>query len=272
MAKDRKNKKHVTMSKKELIGKVQLSNLQSTLKRIYCDEISLNTTMTCKCVCCKVAMPQMNYSEFIQIVTTIWNEWNVEDKTRLILSSLEYYFKNDFEKWGIETLVKPCMLQGNDGLCKIYENRSLSCRMFGIWPVEEYEKRVDRFEKAYAQYGLTREDLPLYHQCPLVKRTDTSKDLTIEIVNGLYSKLDKLDKRIGEFSDLEIKQKHNYRTFHDFLMLKIFGEEWLSMLTTFMMAATKEQLVEQLEVLKDTVRASFSALNDKMLTTLDKQL
>lgn len=270
MAKNRKNKKHVSLTKHQLVGKIQRKNLKEALHSVYCDDVNLETTMTCKCICCKVAMPQMNYCEFLQIITGIWDRWTVEGKIYLISTSIDYYFKNDFEKWGIQSLVKPCMLQNNKGLCQCYEDRPLSCRLYGIWPKDEYEKRVNRFAKAYEKYGLKKEDLPLFSQCPLVDRVDKSKELNMEVITKLYAKLDNIDKRIGDFTDLEIEQKHNYRTFHDWLMFKVFGEEWLSMLTTFMMAATKEQLEDQLKQLKDTVRNSFLSLDDKMKMQLKK--
>ena len=260
--KNKSAKKHVSLTKNQLVSKIQRTNLKDTLKKVYFDEISLETNMTCKCICCKVAMPQMNYSEFLQMITDIWGKWTTSEKVDIICNSIEYHFKNDFEKWGIQSLVKPCMLQGKDGLCKCYDNRPLSCRLYGVWPHDEYEKRVDRFAKAYEKFGLKREDLPLFNQCPLVERIDKSKDLNMEIISELYSKLDSIDKRIGEFSALEIQQKHNYRTFHDWIMYKVFGSEWLSSLTNFMMAATREQLEDQLTALKITVRASFDKMDE----------
>lgn len=133
MAKNRKNKKHVSITKKQLIGKIQRKNLHDTLHGVYCDDVNLETTMTCKCICCKVAMPQMNYCEFLQIITGIWDKWTIEEKIYLISTSLEYYFKNDFEKWGIQSLVKPCMLLNNKGLCQCYADRPLSCFLPNTW-------------------------------------------------------------------------------------------------------------------------------------------
>lgn len=266
-----RNKKTVGLTNKQVVRKFHRVNLKKKLQSIYNDEIDLSTTMTCKCTCCLTTCPSMNFSEFIQIITEAWKSWTKDDKTELICTSIEYFFKNEFEKWGIQTLVKPCMLlDKSTGLCKCYEDRPLSCRLFGIWPKDEYERRVSKFVKAYSKYGLIKEDLPLYFQCPLVERNNKDKELTLEIINGLYKKLDLLDKNISDFSDLQISQKHNYRSFHDWLLLKVFGEDWLSKLTAFMMSANKEQLEDQIEQINKAVREGSNSLIMSMEDKLEK--
>jgi Fe-S-cluster containining protein len=200
-------------------------------------------------------MPQMNYSEFVHLVNEIWEKENNAAKVELICTSLEYFFRTQFEKFGKGILVKPCMLLV-DGLCKYYSCRPLNCRLYGLWPTETYTKRVDSFAKVYEGL-LSRDELPLNTQCPFVKRVDDSKPLTNEIIDVLFRQLDDLDSKIGNFSDAQIKAKENYRTFHDWLLLKVFGEEWLSSLTTFMLGASKEIIIDQMEQLKKIVREKF---------------
>ncbi len=251
--------KRKNLTKPELLKKAKMSSLGSALQSIYHDIINLETTQTCVCTCCNVAMPQMNYSEFVNVVTDLWKNAPQGTKIDMICTSIEYFFKHDFEKFGIESLVKPCMfLDRKTGLCRTYKNRPLSCRAYGLWPKEEYERRVDRFVNAYSEYGLSREDLPLNTQCDKVKRVDESIPLTTEMLNGLFSKLDSLDMKIGEFSELQVEQRENYRTFHDWLLLKVFGEDWLSMLTAFMLKATREQILDQIEALRTAVIQNLS--------------
>jgi len=233
-------------------------NLRSVLQSIYHDYINLETTCNHRCECCNVAMPQVNYSEFVQIVTVLWNALSKDEKIGLICTSVEYFFRNEFKKWNMDTLIKPCMLLDSKGLCKIYDDRPLNCRVYGLWPKEDYEKRVDKFAAAYEQYGLKREDLPLNTQCPNVKRVDDKVPITIEAINELFRKIDDLDKDTGGFSTLQVEQKENYRTLHDWLLLKIYGEKWLILLTTFMVAASKEQMEDQILQLKKTIRETFS--------------
>lgn len=250
--------KPLSYSQPKSLKKKKVLNLKSVLQSIYHDYVNMETTCAHKCECCNVAMPQMNYSEFAQVVTVVWNKLSKDEKINIICKSIEYFFRNEYSKWGMDSLIKPCMLLDSEGRCKIYEDRPLNCRLYGLWPKEEYEKRVQRFTEAYAKYNLKREDLPLNTQCSFVKRVDESKPLTTDLINDLFKKLDSLDADVGGFSDLQVQQKENYRTFHDWLLLKIYGEKWLILLTTFIMAATREQMEDQIRQLNMVVRETFS--------------
>lgn len=132
-----------------------------------------------------------------------------------------------------------------------------NCRIYGLWPKEEYEARVDKFEDAYEGL-LTRDQLPLNTQCPYVKRVDDTIPITSEILDTLSTQLDELDKKMGNFSDAQIEHRENYRTFADWLLLKIFGEDWLVKLTDFIMAADKNAMVDLIEQIKKTTREKFA--------------
>jgi Fe-S-cluster containining protein len=242
-------------------------NLGEKLQSIY-NSVDLATTgceiTICRCACCRVAMPQMNYSEFVQLATDLWNDSTNEKKINIICKSIEYFFRNEYEKWGMESLIKPCQFVDKVGRCTVYKNRPLSCRAYGLWPQEEYEKRVDKFEEAYKEHGLTRDDLPLAKQCKMIRRADGSTELTMEELDDLFARLDSLDKKVGDFSNLQIKSKENYRTFHDWLLLKVFGEDWLTMLTTFMMSATKEQMEDQVVQLRKVIEETLDLDNENI--------
>jgi Fe-S-cluster containining protein len=231
--------------------------LRDKLDEIYYSSVCLDTTCQGRCECCKTAMPQMNYCEFCQLADDIWRTTSRSEQIRLICSSIEYFFRNEFEKWGKESLIKPCLLLAEDGKCRFYQSRPLSCRMYGLWPEATYNARVDKFEKAYDGL-LKREELPLNKQCPYVKRVDETVPLTDELISHLYKQLDELDKKVGDYTDLKIEQKENYRTFHDWLLLKIFGEGWLVNLTQFMMGATRPVIEEQISAIKKAVVDTFS--------------
>jgi len=257
-SKNKKGSYRKYSQRKSASNKDKRFNLKQILESIYVDHVSLETTCKHLCECCNVAMPQINYCEFVQIITELWMTRNNAEKIDMILKSIEYFFRYNYEKWATDSLIKPCMLlDGETKLCTIYENRPLNCRMYGLWPKEDYENRVDKFEKVYAQYGLKKENLPLNKQCPFVKRVDNSKPITTEVINELFAKLDALDKKVGSFTDLQVSQKENYRTFHDWLLLKALGEEWLTRLTGFIMAADRDVLEDQLEAIKDVFRAEF---------------
>jgi len=231
-------------------------SLKKKLQEIYYEDVNLDTTCSGRCECCKVAMPQMNYSEFCQVIHEVWDKEDRGSKIELICKCVEYFFRNEYEKWEKDSLVKPCLLLDEDNKCKYYENRPLSCRMYGLWPKVVYERRVDRFANAYKGI-LKRKELPLCEQCPNVELVNKEQEITEEVIEVLYKKLDELDKKTGSFTDVQIQGKENYRTFHDWLLLKIFGEDWLVSLTTFMLAADKKMMEEQITLLQNAIRQKF---------------
>lgn len=272
-SKKERNKGRKGLTQREVllnIKKEKRSNLKERLQKIY-DSVDLSTTgcdiNICKCACCRVAMPQMNYSEFVQLATDLWNNSDRSKKINIICKSIEYFFRNEYKKWEMDSLIKPCQFVGEDGKCQVYDSRPLSCRAYALWPEEEYSRRVDKFEEAYSRYGLTRDDLPLSVQCKMVKRSDGSSELSMEELDILFGSLDALDKKVGSFSNLQISSKENYRTFHDWILLKIFGEDWLSMLTTFMMSANREQMEDQViqlrKVVEETLDLDKENIEDK---------
>jgi len=231
--------------------------LKEKLHQIYYGSVNLDTTCKGRCECCRVAMPQIHFSEFSQLINEIWDTTSRSEKIEMICTSIEYFFRNQFEKWGMESLVKPCILLSKEGRCVRYESRPLNCRIYGLWPKDDYKDRVDKFEQAYEGL-LKREELPLNTQCPNVKRVDESVPITSELLDKLFAQLDELDKKVGNFTDAQVQHKENYRTFSDFLLWKIFGEEWLIKLTDFVVAADKNAMVDMIEQLKKTTREKFA--------------
>jgi Fe-S-cluster containining protein len=226
-------------------NKTKRISLSKKLNNIY-NSVNLETTCKGRCECCNVAMPQMNYCEFSQLLSKIWSTSNNKDKLNLLCVSIEYFFRNEFEKWGKEALIKPCMLLDENKKCRFYEDRPLSCRLYGLWPEKLYNNRVDRFEKAYEGL-LTRDELPLNTQCPFVTRLDDSVEITEEVIDNLFDQLNSLDQKMAYFTDAQVEQKENYRTFHDWLLWTFLGEENLVALTRFMLGANRKILEEQID-------------------------
>ena len=236
--------------------KIQV-DLKAVLQGIYTNIIDLRTTCQGRCECCNVAMPGMSYAEFSQIVTEIWDKESNETKIDIICKCIEYFFHYEFKKFGMETMIKPCMLLDENGKCGYYESRPLNCRLYGLWPEQVYKSRVDKFEKAYEGL-LERKDIPLNTQCPYVKRVDSSQELTEDIIEELFEALDNLDSKVGNFSKAQIKQGENRRTFHDWILLKIWGENGLSGLTTLMLGLDKEGIEDQIKAFKQVIKEKFT--------------
>ena len=64
-----KNKKPFQFKKDKKTKRVPLKD---KIKNIYYGQVNLDTTCNGRCECCKVAMPQMNYCEYIQLMNEIW--------------------------------------------------------------------------------------------------------------------------------------------------------------------------------------------------------
>ena len=248
-----KKKKQASKCPKKRVRKLHVSkkrsviSLNSKLNKIK-TSIDLRTTCPGHCVCCNVACPQMNYSEFLSIATYIYNDLPEEERIVILQKSIKYFFSM--------SLIKPCpLLVGTK--CSVYDIRPLSCRIYGLWPEDMYNERVEGFCEST---GLSKEEVPLNTQCKYVKRMDNSKPLTKKIIEGVYDKINLLDKEIGDFNDEQIKKRYNQRTWHDWFMVKIFGEDTLSSLTGFLLAAeanevedfTKE-LILQVQVVGDLI-------------------
>jgi len=190
----------------------------------------------------------MNHSEAVQILDEVWSTWEQVDKKKLIMKSMRYYFSN--------SMVKACPLLGKleDGHlgCRIYEDRPLNCRMFGQWPKDSYERRVQRFMSAT---GFEREDLPLNTQCTHVRRVDDSVELTDEVINGLSASLDLIDVKVGKYTDEQIEKRFNYRTIHDWVLVKFLGEDKLSMLTDFLFAADETEISDYLDQFEEQLQS-----------------
>ncbi len=208
----------------------KISDLGQKLDAIY-NSFNLETTCPGHCVCCNVSCPQMNYSEFINIVNEIYNNKNEDKRIDILKKSIKYFFSMK--------LVKPCPLLHNKE-CSVYKIRPLSCRLYGQWPEDMYEERVNKFIDVT---GMKKEDIPLNTQCKYVERV-SSEELTKDIINQLYKNLDELDMVIGDFEKEQVDKKYNQRTWHDWFLLKVFGEDVLVDLTNFLLAAENKEDVD----------------------------
>lgn len=213
----------------------KITSLKSKLNEIY-GLHDLRTTCPGHCVCCQVACPQMNHSEFLVIVDSLYRREAKVDRAEVLKASVRYFFSN--------SLIKPCPLLVN-GRCSVYEERPLACRLYGQWPDDMYDDRVKGFIKST---GLKKEEIPLNTQCQFVKPVDKDRvPISRKDIEEMFKAIDTLDMNVGGFDEKQIGKRYNQRTWHDWFMVTVFGEERLSALTTFFLAA-EEEAVEDLVV------------------------
>ena len=229
------------MNEKHLRGKLQEIYLMHDLNTVCCRQ----------CSCCRVACPQMKYSEALNIIQRIWEEWTQDDKAKLLSTCIRYFFSR--------SLIKPCPLLSEKN-CRIYEDRPVNCRIYGLWPKEVYEKRVSGMSRII---DLPAEQIPLNVQCPHVLRKNEQSPLTTEQTEQIFKALDKLDKDVGKLKDEQLATYWNYRTLHDWALFIFFGEQWLMNMTHYALSAKKEDLDAFLIVLDEQVKLSVGKLEVK---------
>jgi len=142
--------------------------------------------------CCKVFSPPMLLVEFLNAIETI-NEWDKEKQRTLLFSCLDSFI--------IIESVKPCILLEKN-LCSIYGARPLSCRLFSMYPDEEWEKRLNIISK---DSNVNKEDLPFFKQCRNVEIDGNEKTVPTKKSDAIFKKLYKLD--IELFQNKEIGTK-----------------------------------------------------------------
>ena len=240
MKKNKKSKNKKPANFQPVTRQRKLVTLETKLQAIY-HSVDLSTTCCRQCTCCRVACPQMKFGEANHIIDKIWNEWSKADKKALLVTSVKYFFS--------DSLVKPCPLL-KDGECRIYESRPLNCRLFGLWPEDMWKKRVEGFVQAT---GLPADKLPLNTQCSFVRRATVKEPLKEEEIARLFDALDILDSKIG-VDKAKVKSSWNYRTIHDWVLLKFWGENVLVQWTNLLLAsepierqAIMEAFLEQVE-------------------------
>jgi len=241
--KRKENKENIQLGKAntmQLVPSRKTTTLAAELEAVYAAE-NLSTVCCRQCTCCRVACPQMKFSEANNIIDTIWNKWDKADKKDLLVTSVKYYFS--------DSLIKPCpLLSGNT--CRAYDIRPLNCRLYGLWPEDMWESRVEMFVKST---GLDRDKIPLNRQCPNVRRADGLPPMTRDQIEKRFRALDAMDAVLG-ISEAKIKSAWNYRTIHDWVLLKFWGEDVLVKWTNVILSSNKENRQDILEAFLNEVR------------------
>lgn len=219
---------------------METKTLDDRLQEIY--KMSDLETVCCRqCTCCRVACPQMKYSEALNLTQSIWDKFDKSARAEFLTTCVRYFFS--------KSLVKPCPLSYKN-ICIDYDRRPLNCRLYGLWDEKVYAKRTESVAK---MLNLPVEKVPLNKQCEFVKRKNTSEQLSQEETDSMFKQLDILDKEVGKLTDEQVASYWNYRTLHDWVLFIFFGESWLINMTSFAMKSSKENLEEFLNVFCEEV-------------------
>ena len=247
-------KRHPSQRTPSAPGK-KVKSLKDKLQEMY-SAVDLRTACSGHCVCCNVACPQMSYSEFLVIVDELYRREKRSDRVEVLKASIRYFFSN--------SLVKPCPLLV-DKRCSCYDVRPLPCRLYGLWPEDMYEDRVLRF---MINTGLKKSEIPLNTQCKFVTRIDPTQPITREVIESMFRQLDVLDMGVGGFNEPQIKKRYNQRTWHDWYMVTVFGEERLSALSSYFLAAPEDAVKD----LAEKMCVEVDKLGDDMFAKLEREV
>lgn len=187
--------------------------------------------------CCREQSPSMYYVEFLYV----WEQvqmWSKRRKMDVILSAIRNYLRNRSEKG--------CIFFRDDK-CTIYERRPFACRLYGITSPESWQKRWDSLKEQQ------KEDFKAKPQCNLVSCVglDTSY-LSEEKENHYFGFVRALERRIGINAKIVALHDHplgTYRTFHDHILLEMFGEDFMTMLTAARLKNPSEEDIDKLLVI-----------------------
>jgi Fe-S-cluster containining protein len=190
--------------------------------------------------CCKCGCPHMRVSEFAVLFESFLAD-NQSKAVRL------HVYKGCMRNFLSNATEKPCPLLSEESKCLAYEHRPFNCRIYGMIDKKEYRKRVDKARKERGD----EEEIPMEKQCRKVKLVDEKAQvLTSDESDSCMRRLCLIDKvafSIGEGGYA------GYRTLHDWVILRIFGEEKLSKLSEFRVKATEETLAAMQKTMCDAM-------------------
>lgn len=189
--------------------------------------------------CCRTQSPSMYYVEFLDV----WKDaqkWNQRQKVDLILRAIRNYLDNRVNKG--------CIFFDNG--CLTYQTRPFCCRMYGVIPKENWDKRWEKLKK---DMGKSFDAKP---QCDLVSTVD-GKEVTAEEEDRWFAHIRQCEERIGTSKvavALHDIAGGSYRTFHDHLLIEMFPPEFLEMLTrSRMLNPSKKDIDVTLEGLRQSL-------------------
>lgn len=233
-------------SNKDKIEKTD-RQLQELYKKIPqttgCMQNINHPTSPCQAWCCKLQQPQVLLSEFSVVMKYMTENWSSDQILDIIKKALESYVSNK--------QIKGCIFHDSDSLlCKIHEKRPMNCRIYGIIPKEEFNKRLEKIREM-----IPNEDIR--EQCDLVSTEDGS-EVTTSMTDAWFEALTTIEVDFGVLpKSIHEKTGGTYRTFPDHLLLNMFPTKILHMLSEVKAAKEEESKKKFIEILVENLRKSI---------------
>jgi Fe-S-cluster containining protein len=179
----------------------------------------------CKGWCCEEQTPQVLYVEFL-------NSWEYV-VSNFSQQQLRELFESCLSKYLYPQRYKGCVFYDKvNRICKQHNTRPYNCRIYGITPDDEFKPRFEKLKVLYPD---------LKYQCNLIK-TENGEEVTKKNIDNWWLELKSIEMAIG----VQAKNIHDnvggtYRTYHDYMLLYILGEEGLEYLTYYRMNGSGEE-------------------------------
>jgi len=197
------------------------------LNQLY-DQLPVTKCLNCpgKCGveadCCKTFSPPMLLIEFLNSINHINSNWDDEQKNNLLVKCLKSFM--NIEK------NKPCVLL-EEVLCSIYNARPLGCRLFGMYPDKEWEKRLHSIA---SQIKTNTESLPFFKQCKNIEVEGDETEVDTEKSDSIFEEMHKLDIQLfkdRQFGKRMVDQTATYMPFETHYLCYRMGANFIQQLT-----------------------------------------
>ncbi len=178
--------------------------------------------------CCIKQNPSMFYAEFFNVYKEMQDNWTKEKRKQVLFRAIRNYLSN--------SLQKGCIFYDNG--CTIYKQRPFNCRMYGVVPKENWDKRWEALKE---RQGDKFEAMP---QCTLVS---ADRQISAKDEDKWFAHTRDCEKRIGineQTIDLYDMSGGSYRTFHDHLLLEMLGEDMMSTLSLMRLENPTEEDID----------------------------
>lgn len=169
----------------------------------------------CGAWCCQVQNPSVLYVEFLNVWKNTISTWSDGKIGNLIEACLKNYL--------FDRPVKGCVFFDHKSkMCSQHETRPYNCRIYGVIPEEEFKPRYERLKVLNNQ---------TQKQCGLVSTEDGS-EVTMKDTNYWWKQAMGAEGAIGiKKSLINDDATGSYRTYHDHVLIHVFGLDFLGQLT-----------------------------------------
>jgi len=209
----------------------------------------------CGAWCCKHQSPQVLYAEFLNSWKNIVSKW--EDK------SIQNLIEKCLRKYLFPNKNKSCVfIDMETNKCLQHETRPFNCRVYGITPEEEFKPRYERLKVIYPE---TRD------QCNLVSTVDGSV-VTTKNTNNWWLELNSIEMFIGiKKKDITDNPGGSYRTYHDHILVHIFGKEGMMKLSELREKGNNQEKEKTILNIMETMKSFKESFDEKKKDALTSQ-